>query len=97
MKKRLINQLVAFTQLNKELEDMTCGNCFELMLYQQDGSPNGVDDFLKEIVEIGKLQCELHPLWLKIKQYYNCELDVAILLYFFTDAYQFMLDDQDND
>lgn len=83
-----INRLVVFSELEREIIKIFNEDHEEYLMYASecvigDASP---ENFLKEIIEIGKTQNDIASILSKIQKYYECDETYAILLYKFTSA-----------
>ena len=90
MKERLIKKMVVSQQLVQALKGVTNETNEDYLFYKAEDSSATPEQFIQEIVKIGKLQYSSNKQIKAVRDYYHCDKETAILLHKFTDAYIFI-------
>ena len=89
MNKKII-RLVVFSQLENAIYEIFNELNDEYIFYKEEDECASPKKFINEIVEIGLMQESLKKQIDDIQKYYVCNMETAVLLYKFTDAYKLM-------
>jgi hypothetical protein len=90
MDEKVIKKVVVFSQLLEAVRSIWAMENKEYEFYQKFDSNSSPEEFINEIICVANAQVELNEILFSMQQYYDCDKNTAILLYYFTDAYQIM-------
>jgi hypothetical protein len=90
MNEKLVKKTIVLVQLKNAINEILNETNMDYEFYKQECANATPEAFIKEILEIGTSQSRAVKAISQIQEYYNCDIDVAILLYRFTDAYILM-------
>lgn len=85
-----LKRLVVLLQLEAVLVEILNEENDEYAFYKSEDPSATPADFLREVIEIGCSQEGIADKISKIANYYQCDVELAVLLYVFTDALNFI-------